>query len=34
VLIETEAECKTTGMPAEELCSRAVMQLARAAGRR
>lgn len=34
VLIEAEADCKTTGMPAEELCSRAVMQLARAAGRR
>lgn len=34
VLIEAEAECKTTGMPAPELCSRALMQLARAAGRR
>lgn len=34
VLIETEADCKTTGMPAEELCSRAIIQLARAAGRR
>ncbi|MGE5478747.1 MAG: DNA polymerase III subunit delta [Bacteroidales bacterium] len=34
LLIETEAECKTTGMPAEELCSRAVMQLARAAAAR
>jgi DNA polymerase-3 subunit delta len=34
VLIEAEADCKTTGMPAEEICSRAVMQLARAAGRR
>lgn len=34
VLIEAEAECKTTGMPAGEICSRAVMQLARAAGRR
>lgn len=33
VLIEAEAECKSTGMPAEEICSRAVMQLARAAGR-
>jgi DNA polymerase-3 subunit delta len=32
-LIETEIECKTTAMPAEELCSRALMQLARAAGR-
>lgn len=34
VLIEAEADCKTTGMPAEEICSRALMQLARAAGRR
>jgi DNA polymerase-3 subunit delta len=34
VLIEAEADCKTTGMPAAEICSRAVMQLARAAGRR
>ncbi len=33
LLIEAEADCKSTGMPAEELCSRAVMQLARAAGR-
>ncbi|MBX9635713.1 MAG: DNA polymerase III subunit delta [Magnetospirillum sp.] len=33
LLIEAEADCKTTGMPAEEICSRAVMQLARAAGR-
>ena len=32
-LIETEMECKTTGMPAAALCSRAVMQLCRAAGR-
>lgn len=32
-LIEAEVDSKTTGMPAEELCSRAVMQLARAAGR-
>lgn len=33
LLIEAEADCKSTGMPAEEICSRAVMQLARAAGR-
>ncbi|OAN53075.1 DNA polymerase III subunit delta [Magnetospirillum moscoviense] len=33
LLIEAETDCKTTGMPADELCSRAVMQLARAAGR-
>ena len=33
VLIEAEADCKTTGMPAAELTSRALMQLARAAGR-
>ena len=32
-LIEAETECKTTGMPAEEICSRAIMQLCRAAGR-
>ena len=34
VLIEAEMECKTTGMPAAEVTSRALMQLARAAGRR
>lgn len=34
VLIEAEADCKSTGMPAPEICSRAVMQLCRAAGRR
>jgi len=34
VLIEAEADCKSTGMPSEEICSRALMQLARAAGRR
>ncbi len=34
LLIEAEVECKSTGMPAEEICSRAVMQLARAAGRK
>ncbi|HSV30176.1 MAG TPA: DNA polymerase III subunit delta, partial [Candidatus Omnitrophota bacterium] len=33
LLLEAEAECKTTGMPAAESCSRAVMQLCRAAGR-
>lgn len=33
VLIEAEAECKSTGMPAAEICSRAIMQLSRAAGR-
>lgn len=32
-LIEAEMECKSTGMPAEEICSRAVMALCRAAGR-
>ena len=32
-LIEAEIDCKTTGMPAEEICSRAVMGLCRAAGR-
>lgn len=31
VLLDAEKECKTTGMPSAELCSRAVMQLARAA---
>lgn len=31
VLLDTEKDCKTTGMPAAELCSRAIMQLARAA---
>lgn len=33
LLIEAEIDCKTTGMPAEEVCSRALIQLARAAGR-
>lgn len=32
-LIETEMDCKSTGMPAEELCSRVIMTLCRAAGR-
>jgi DNA polymerase-3 subunit delta len=34
LLLTTEMDCKTTGMPAEELCSRTVMQLTRAAGRK
>jgi DNA polymerase-3 subunit delta len=34
LLLNTEVDCKTTGMPAEEICSRAVMQLTRAAGRK
>jgi len=34
VLIDAEAECKTTGSPAAELTSRALMSLARAAGRK
>jgi len=34
LLIDAEAECKTTGSPAAELTSRALMSLARAAGRR
>ncbi len=33
LLLEAEADCKTTGMPAAEIASRALMQLARAAGR-
>ena len=33
LLLEAEGECKTTGMPAAEIVSRAVMQLARADGR-
>ncbi|MBI2240892.1 MAG: DNA polymerase III subunit delta [Magnetospirillum gryphiswaldense] len=32
-LIEAETDCKTTGMPAAEICSRAIMTLCRAAGR-
>jgi len=32
-LIEAETECKTTGMPAAEICSRVIMTLCRAAGR-
>lgn len=34
LLLEAEADCKTTGLPAAEITSRAVMQLARAAGRK
>jgi DNA polymerase-3 subunit delta len=34
VLIEAEADCKTTGMPAAEITSRALMMIARAAARR
>jgi len=34
LLVNTEMDCKSTGMPAEELTSRAIMQLARGAGRR
>lgn len=32
-LIDAEIDCKTTGMPAEEICSRAIMMICRAAGR-
>ncbi|SOD92380.1 DNA polymerase III subunit delta [Caenispirillum bisanense] len=32
LLLEAEMDCKTTGLPAEEMCARAVMQVARAAG--
>ncbi|HXP98267.1 MAG TPA: DNA polymerase III subunit delta [Telmatospirillum sp.] len=34
LLLTTEVDCKTTGMPAEEICSRTIMQLTRAAGRK
>ncbi|MTJ82974.1 MAG: DNA polymerase III subunit delta [Telmatospirillum sp.] len=34
ILLSAEIDCKTTGMPAEEICGRAVMQLSQAAGRR
>lgn len=34
LLLSAEIDCKTTGMPAEEICSRTVMQLARAAARK
>jgi len=33
LLLEAEIDCKTTGLPAAEICGRAVMSLARAAGR-
>ena len=34
LIVTAEIDCKTTGMPAQEICSRAVMQISRAAGRR
>ncbi|EKV32188.1 DNA polymerase III delta subunit [Caenispirillum salinarum AK4] len=34
LLLEAEIDCKSTGLPAEEMCARALMQVARAAGRR
>jgi DNA polymerase III subunit delta len=34
LLLDAEGDCKTTGMPAAEITSRAIIQLARAAGRR
>lgn len=34
LLLTAELDCKTTGSPAPEICGRAVLQLARAAGRR
>lgn len=34
LLVNTEIDCKTTGMPGEELTGRAIMQLTRAAGRK
>ncbi|PKU21780.1 DNA polymerase III subunit delta [Telmatospirillum siberiense] len=34
LLVNAEMDCKSTGMPAEEICSRTVMQLTRAAGRK
>jgi DNA polymerase-3 subunit delta len=34
LLLSAEIDCKTTGMPAAELCGRALLQLTRAAGRR
>ena len=34
VLLNAELDCKTTGLPAPEICGRAVLQLTRAAGRR
>lgn len=32
LLMEAEIDCKSTGLPAEEMCARAVMQVCRAAG--
>lgn len=34
LLLNAEVDCKSTGMPAEEICSRTIMQLTRAAGRK
>jgi len=34
LLLNAELDCKTTGLPAPEICGRAILQLARAAGRR
>lgn len=34
LLLTAEVDCKSTGMPAEEICSRTIMQLTRAAGRK
>ena len=34
LLVSAEIDSKTTGMPVQEICSRTIMQLARAAGRR
>jgi len=34
LLVNAELDCKTTGMPAPEICGRAILQLTRAAGRR
>jgi DNA polymerase-3 subunit delta len=32
-LMEAELRCKTTGLPAEAICNRALMEIAQAAGR-
>jgi DNA polymerase-3 subunit delta len=34
LLLQAEIDSKTTGLPAEEICGRAVLQITRAAGRR
>jgi DNA polymerase-3 subunit delta len=34
LLLTAEVDCKSTGMPAAEICSRTIMQLTRAAGRK